>query len=186
MSVIRFGIVGSGYMGKTHSEAVHRLPNAELIAVAGGSRAPDLAKQYAVDLEDVDTLLRRSDIDAVVITTPHHLHYEQTLVALQEKKLVLVEKPLATSVDDCRQMVEMAAENKLILGVGYHQRFRVNNYTARALIRDGVIGDVVSIQVTMPTYAGAMQAGGIGSDYGLGGCEKKTFLELLQKKGYEI
>ncbi len=111
MSVIRFGIVGSGYMGKTHAEAVHRLPNAELIAVAGGSRAPDLAKQYAVDLEDVDTLLRRSDIDAIVITTPHHLHYEQTLVALQEKKHVLVEKPLATSVDDCNQMINLAAQN---------------------------------------------------------------------------
>lgn len=167
MSVIRFGIVGSGYMGKTHAEAVHRLPNAELVAVAGGTRAPDLAKQYEVDFEtDIDALLHRKDIDAIVITTPHHLHYEQTLVALQEKKHVLVEKPLATSVDDCNQMINLAAQNKLILGVGYHQRFRVNNYTARALIKEGAIGDVVSIQVSMPTYAGAMQAGGIGSDYG--------------------
>ena len=108
-------------MGKTHAEAVHRLPNAELIAVAGGSRAPELAKQYAVDLEeDVDTLLRRTDIDAVVITTPHHLHYEQALIAMQEMKHVLVEKPLATSVEDSRQMVELAAKNKLIMGVGYH------------------------------------------------------------------
>ena len=136
MSVIRFGIVGSGYMGKTHAEAVHRLPNAELVAVAGGTRAPDLAKQYEVDFEtDIDALLRRKDIDAIVITTPHHLHYEQTLVALHEKKHVLVEKPLATSVDDCNQMINLAAQNELILGVGYHQRFRVNNYTARALIR---------------------------------------------------
>lgn len=165
--MLRFGIVGSGYMGKTHAEAVHRLPNAELIAVTGGSRAPDLAKQYAVDFEeDVDTLLRRTDIDGVVITTPHHLHFEQALLAMQKKKHVLVEKPLATSVDDCNQMIKLASENKLILGVGYHQRFRVNNYTARALIKEGAIGDVVSIQVSMPTYAGAMQTGGIGSDYG--------------------
>lgn len=166
MSAIRFGVIGSGYMGKTHAEAIHRLPNAELIAIAGGSRAPELANQYEVDFEkDVDTLLHRSDIDAIVVTTPHHVHYEQTLLALQEAKHVLVEKPLATSVEDCNAMIELAAENQLVLGVGYHQRFRVNNYTARTLIKEGAIGDIVSIQVSMPTYAGAMQSGGIGSDY---------------------
>jgi predicted dehydrogenase len=51
MSKIRFGIVGSGFMGRTHAEAVQKLPNATLIAVAGGSRAPGLAEGCGVALE---------------------------------------------------------------------------------------------------------------------------------------
>jgi UDP-N-acetyl-2-amino-2-deoxyglucuronate dehydrogenase len=166
VSSIRFGIIGSGYMGRTHAEAIRRLSNAQLIALSGGSRAPALATDYEAEFhKDVDDLIQRDDIDAIVVTTPHHLHYEQTVSALKRNKHVLVEKPLATSVEDCHHMITLAQENKLILGVGYHQRFRVNNYQARALISDGVIGDVVAVQVSMPTYAGAMKVGGFGGDW---------------------
>ena len=69
MKKIRFGIIGSGYMGSTHAEAVRRLPNAELVAVAGGSRAPALAERYKMAFEaDKEALLRRADIDAIVVT----------------------------------------------------------------------------------------------------------------------
>ena len=61
-------------MGRTHAEAVRRLPNAELKAIAGGSRAPALAARYQVALEPTkESLFARPDIDAVVLTTPHHL-----------------------------------------------------------------------------------------------------------------
>jgi len=166
MQKIRFGIVGSGFMGRTHADAVRRLPNAELIAVAGGNRAPALAADYGVALESsVDDLLRRNDIDAVVITTPHHLHVDETVLALNEGKHALVEKPLATSVADCDRMMAAAAQNQRTLSTGYHQRFRVNNATARKLIAENAIGQVQAIQISMPTYAGTIKAGGFGGNW---------------------
>lgn len=166
MKRLRFGIFGSGFMGRTHAEAVRRLPNAELVAVAGGSRAPGLAERYGVACEpDAAALLRRKDIDAVVITTPHAVHVEEGLAALRSGRHILVEKPLTTTVADADALIAEAKRNSLTLAVGYQQRFRVNNARALALIREGAIGRVLAVQVSMPMYAGAIKAGGFGGNW---------------------
>jgi len=166
MKKLRFGILGSGFMGRTHAEAVRRLPNAELVAVAGGSRAPGLAERYGMALEpDYQSLVRRSDIDAVVVTTPHHVHVQETLAAIQEGKHVLVEKPMATTVEDSDKMIAAAKAAKLTLAVGYQQRFRVNNVKARELIKEGAIGKVLAALISMPMYAGTIKAGGFGGNW---------------------
>lgn len=166
MDMIRFGVVGSGFMGRTHAEAVRRLPNATLVAVAGGRRAPGLAESYGVTCEpSVEALLDRDDIDAVVITTPHHLHADETVRAFETGKHALVEKPLATSIADCDRMIEAAARHGRVLATGYHQRFRINNATARALIAQGAIGHVQAALISMPTYAGTIKAGGFGGNW---------------------
>lgn len=166
MKSYRFGIVGSGFMGRTHIEALKRLPNAKAVAVTGGSRAPGLAERYGIDfVADKDALLRRPDLDAVVITTPHHLHAAEALVALEHGKHVLVEKPLATTPEDCDRMIAAAARRGVALGVGYQQRFRVNNIRACELVRAGAIGQVQAVQVSMPMYAGAIKSGGFGGDW---------------------
>jgi len=159
-------MIGSGYMGRTHAEAIKRLPDtAELKAVWGGSRAPELAQRLGADLEtDLSHLVSRSDIDAVVITTPHHLHVEETLLALKAGKHVLVEKPLATTVEDCDRMIAAAA-GKLVLGTGYHQRFRRNNYTARDLVAGGAIGDVLTVQINQPFYIKGLREENFGGSW---------------------
>jgi predicted dehydrogenase len=166
MKKIRFGILGSGFMGRTHADAIKRLPNATLIAVSGGSRAPALAERYGVACEaGLAALVGRADIDAVIVTTPHHLHVDETLAALGAGKHVMVEKPLATSVADCDRMMAEAARQKRVLATGYQQRFRVNNAKARALIADNAIGRVLAVQVSMPMYAGAIKSGGFGGNW---------------------
>lgn len=167
MSKYRFGIIGSGYMGRTHAEAIKRASNAELVAVSGGTRAPALSQDYEAEFEDnFKKLLDRDDVDAVVITTPHSCHFEEAMYALNRDKHVLVEKPMATELEHCNQMIALSVEKKLALGIGYHQRFRVNNYGARDLIQNGEIGEVTTIQISMPMYAGAMKTGGFGGDWG--------------------
>ncbi len=166
MNKIRFGILGSGFMGSTHAEAIRRLPNAELIAVWGGRRAPALAERYKMAFEpDLDGLLKRPDIDAIIVTTPHHLHVDETLKAFAQGKHVLVEKPLATTVADCDLMLAAAAKHGRTLGVGYQQRFRTNCAVAGPMIRDGAIGKVLAAQVSMPMYSGTIKAGGFGGDW---------------------
>lgn len=166
MKKIRFGILGSGFMGRTHAEAVKRLPHTELVAISGGSRAPALAERYGVThVLEMPDLLRRSDIDAVVITTPHHLHVEEAVLGLEHGKAVLVEKPLATSVADCDRMIDAATRHKRLLAVGYQQRFRVNNAKAQSLVAENAIGEIQTILVSMPMYAGAIKSGGFGGNW---------------------
>ncbi len=166
MKILRFGIIGSGFMGRTHIEALMRLPDVAVVAVAGGKRAPGLAERYVIDfVEAKEQLLRRPDVDAIVITTPHHLHVDEALEAIAHGKHVLVEKPLATSAEDCERMIAAAAKRGVALAVGYQQRFRINNQKACELIRAGAIGRVQAFQISMPLYAGAIKSGGFGGDW---------------------
>ncbi|MCX6033065.1 MAG: Gfo/Idh/MocA family oxidoreductase [Chloroflexi bacterium] len=151
MKEVRFGITGSGYMARTHAEAIRRLGSAaRLVAFWGGSRAPDLAARYGVDCErTAEGLAKRPDIDAIVVTTPHPLHARETMLALEAGKHVLVEKPMATTLEDCDRMVDTAARRGLILAVGYTLRFRNNAPRARDLIAAGAIGRVLTMHYSM-------------------------------------
>ncbi len=153
-------------MGRTHAEAIARLPNdAVLTAIAGGSRAAGLAQRFGIAEEPIaKDLVRRTDVDAVIVTTPHHLHSPATLSALHVGKHVFVEKPLATSVADCDRMIAAAQAAKRVLGVAYHQRFRRNNQEARRLIRAGAIGTLQTVQISMPSQQ-PIGVSSFGSDW---------------------
>ena len=102
MNKIRFGITGSGYMGRTHAEAIKLLDqSATLVALWGGSRAPALADRYGIACEKtLEALVQRPDIDAVVIATPHKTHANEAVAALESGKHVMIEKPMATTLED--------------------------------------------------------------------------------------
>lgn len=155
------GITGSGFMGRTHAEAVRAVPGLRMVAVTGGRRSPGLADGYGIDREpDVQSLVRRSDVDAVLVTTPHDVHVQDALASIAAGKHVLVEKPLATSVSDCDRMIDAARRRSVTLAVGYHQRFRRNNLQARRLIREGAIGRILTVQTTMLTESSLRDGGG--------------------------
>lgn len=165
MSAIRIGVAGSGFMGRTHVDAARRLDCTRIVAVTGGSRAAQLAGDYEIDHEDsLDTLLQRDDIDALVIATPHYLHTEEAMAAAEAGKHVLVEKPLATSLEDCDRLITAFRDRGLTLSVGYHQRFRETNRKTRELIHSGAVGPVRCIQMSALFDAEAMR-----NDAGFGG-----------------
>jgi len=168
MSRIRIGVTGSGFMGRTHVDAASKLESTEIIAVAGGSRAEKLAADYEITCEsDAASLIRRDDIDAIVIATPHYCHFEEALLAAAAGKHALIEKPLATSVEDCEKMAAAFAESGLILSVGYHQRFRNSNKRTGELIQSGAIGPVRCIQTSALFDAETMRSGSqFGGDWG--------------------
>lgn len=165
MNKVRIGVIGSGFMGRTHVDAASKLESTVPVAVASGSRAAKLASDYGIDVEpDVESLVSRDDIDAIVISTPHWLHYEEAMAAAQAGKHVLVEKPMATTVEHCDAMTTAFKERGLVLSVGYHQRFRESNFTTRDLIQSGEIGDVRCIQMSALFDITALR-----SDPGFGG-----------------
>jgi|ERR1035437_3244641 predicted dehydrogenase len=151
MKKIRFGITGSGYMGRTHAEAIKaNNSTAELVAIWGGTRAPGLAERYGAAYEPtLEGLMRRKDIDAIVISTPHQNHVQEVMLAVEGGKHVLIEKPMATKVEDCDQMLAAAAQRKLLVGVAHNLRFRVNLPRVKELIAANAIGRVQSMHYSM-------------------------------------
>ncbi|HET7213871.1 MAG TPA: Gfo/Idh/MocA family oxidoreductase [Terriglobia bacterium] len=148
MDKVRVGIIGSGFMGRTNAETVARyLEGAELVAITGGTRAAPLAAEYHVACEPtVEQLLERKDIDAVLISTPHSEHARQTILAAHRGKHILLDKPMATTLEDCDRILDAVHKAGVNLMIMFGQRFRICNREARRLIREGAIGRVTMIQ----------------------------------------
>lgn len=156
---VRIGIVGSGFMGKTNAETVARyLRGAKLMAVAGGTRAPRLAAEYRVAHEPtVERLLERRDIDAVLISTPHAEHARQAVAAAEHGKHILLDKPMATTLEDCDRILEAVRRARVNLMIMFGQRFRICNREAHRLIQEGAIGRIKMIREVI------LNSGGLAS-----------------------
>src|SRR6185295_15408210 len=143
VSRVRCAVIGSGFAGSTYAEAVRYAADAELVVIAGGRNAEQLAALHGVRASaDVDTILDAADVDAVLIASPNPFHAPQTLRAAASGKHVLVEKPMAMNVAECRAMLEACERAGVVLMVGHHHRFRRNPMAAKLLLDRGTIGRV--------------------------------------------
>lgn len=147
MSKLHVGIIGAGFMGRTIAETVTQyVPDAELLAVAGGTRAAELAKQYNVAWErSPHDLVARRDLDAVFIHSPHSAHAAEAIDAAEHGKHIFLDKPMATSVAECDQILEAVRCTHVNLMIAFGQRFRICNKVAHDLIEKGEIGRVKMI-----------------------------------------
>jgi len=141
------GIVGAGFMGQTYARTIAtQVEGAALRAVAVGSRAPELAKEYGVVAEEsLDTLLARDDVDIVCIATPHALHGFQALAAATAGKHLLIDKPMACSVAECDAILAACKERSLRCDITYTQRDRICNTEMKRIIEEGTLGKVLRI-----------------------------------------
>jgi predicted dehydrogenase len=154
MQKVRVGIIGAGWAGSTHSEALRYAPSAELIAIADPKFAngdhPNLAEQYGAQaLTEAEALIIREDIDAIFIASPHHLHESQAVAAARAGKHVFVEKPMATSEEDCHEMIEACAQAGVRLMVGHFQRFREPAQAVNLVLESGVLGRILMVREMM-------------------------------------
>jgi predicted dehydrogenase len=159
MTEIRLGIIGSGFMGRTNAETITKYsPGARLVSIAGGSRAPQLAADYGVEYDpDIERLVSRQDIDAVFISTPHSQHAAHTIAAAKAGKHVLLDKPMAASIEECDRILTETRRMNVKLMIMFGQRFRLVNRRAHQLIQEGAIGRVQAIS------AFALNSGGLAS-----------------------
>lgn len=116
---IRIGLIGAGHIAGSH--AAHWQREAVITAVCSRRRssAERLAEQYDIPTvcNDENELLNRNDVDAVCISTPHHLHYPQAMAAMAAGKHVFCEKPLAMNGSEARDMYEKAIETGVKTGL---------------------------------------------------------------------
>ncbi len=149
MRTLRVGVIGLGFMGHRFSAIVRQLPTAELVAVAdireevGRKVAADNGVEYMPDgLE----LIRRPDVEAVVVCTPEDAHVEYCMEAIQRGKGVLVEKPISHTVESAEQMIRAARQKGVTLMVGHTLRFNPAWAQAKERILAGEIGEVKTIR----------------------------------------
>lgn len=146
--VLRIGIVGLGLAGGAMVPVVRSHPGVLLVAAA--EPQPALRERFArveglSAHPDLDSLLRRDDLDAVYVATPHQFHREHTVAAARSGRHVVVEKPMALSVADCDAMIAAAAEHGVQLVVGHTHGFDPAVLLLRRLVGDGVYGRLGSV-----------------------------------------
>jgi myo-inositol 2-dehydrogenase/D-chiro-inositol 1-dehydrogenase len=140
----RWGVIGYGLFGRWHAQLLGACEGARLVAIATASQAG--RDQARADhpgcrvVGDWRELLAARDIDAVSIVTPNHLHAGMAIAALEAGKAVLVEKPLATTVEGCERVTAAVARTRGLLSVGFELRFSAQWGAIRRLIDDGAIG----------------------------------------------
>lgn len=159
MQPIGIGMVGSGFMGLTYSEAISKhVRGARLVAVTGGKRAPVLAHDYGVAAEPtLASLLAREDVQAIVLACPDQTHCAQTLAGAAAGKHVLVEKPMAPTVAQCDQMIQACRQAGVNLAVVKTERYRQLTLKAKSMLGDGGIGRVWMLRTVSMFPAGLAQ-----------------------------
>ena len=149
MSKIKFAIIGLGWFGEKHGEALSAIPNVELYALCTRteSRLKELADRFGVRHISTDyrELLADPDVDAVSVVTMWNQHAAPTLAALEAGKHVFLEKPMASTMDDCRAIVAAAEAAKGMFMVGHICRFNPRYAAAKQEIAAGRIGRIVSM-----------------------------------------
>jgi predicted dehydrogenase len=143
---LRIGIIGVGNISAQYFAHLPSLPNLRLVAVAdiAMDRAREVAAEQGAEARTVDELLTSPDIDAVLNLTIPAAHVEVGTKALQAGKHVYAEKPLALKPEDAAPMLELAAERGLRVGSAPDTVLGTGIQTARRLIDDGAIGQVLT------------------------------------------
>lgn len=146
----KWGIIGLGKIARKFANDLLQISHAELHAVA--SRTLEKAKAFADEYGatnfygSYEEMILQGELDAVYIATPHVFHFENTLLCLQNKVAVLCEKPFAMNSDEVQQMIASAKANDTFLMEAFWTRFLPATLKVLEIIKEGKIGDVLSIK----------------------------------------
>ena len=152
MEKLKTGIIGCGKVGDFHAKAFEALENSEFTAVCDNNieRARAFADRYGVKAyDDIEAMIRECGLDVVSICTPHPLHANPAVIAADCGSNVLIEKPLASSLEDCDRIIEAGDRNHVTIGTMVQRRFYRPCMRIHQAIEDGKIGRPVLGMVTM-------------------------------------
>jgi UDP-N-acetyl-2-amino-2-deoxyglucuronate dehydrogenase len=149
-SKIKFGIIGQGHIGKRHAEMVRRNPHSELVAVC------DILDKDKLGLSDIkeklyaspgEMLAAHPEIEVVNICSPNGLHARQALIALENGKHVVVEKPMALHRQDCEQIIYKALQMHKQIFCVMQNRYSPPSVWLKEIVEKKIIGDIYMVQL---------------------------------------
>ena len=150
--MFKTGIIGCGKVAHLHAKALQNLEKSDFIAV--WSRTPSTAEKFSVQYgvkpySDISSMVKEEALDLVIVCTPHPFHKDPTNQAMEAGANVLVEKPLASSLEDCDSMIGTAEKFNKILGVISQRRWYAPVIRVKEAIDQGKIGDPVLGTINM-------------------------------------
>ncbi|WP_226701216.1 Gfo/Idh/MocA family protein [Priestia aryabhattai] len=150
MAKVKIGVIGCGSIAQHRHLPEYKMnEQVELVAVCdiNTERANSVAQQYGVKAyTNYEELLASDTVEAVSVCTPNYLHAPISVAALNSGVHVLCEKPMATSEEEAKAMIEAAKTNGKKLMIGHNQRFVASHQKARELIEKGEIGKIYSFR----------------------------------------
>lgn len=152
MSKLKVGIIGVGSIARIHIEAYQKHPDVEVYAFCdiNQKQLDKMGDQYGVDRRytNLDEMLALDEIDAVSVCTWNCAHASCTIAALDAKKHVLCEKPMAMNVEEAKEMKEAAERNEKLLMIGFVRRHGNDCDTMKEFIESDFFGDIYYAKAT--------------------------------------
>lgn len=153
--MINIAILGPGGIADDqHAPAVHLHPQTQLWSVLSRShdRALNFASKHHLHAQNaaftrLEDLLKDPALDAVIVATPDRFHARQVIQCAKAGKHILLEKPMATSLEECDEMIEVCKENNVVLALAYHLRWHAGHRLLASQIRNGLLGPLRHMRV---------------------------------------
>ena len=157
MCKVKWGVIGAGGIADRRTiPGMLPAKNAELIAVMDTNMEATkaLAKKHgaAFAYDSVDVLLKNPDVNAVYIASPVACHFEQAKKAALAGKHILLEKPLALTIAEGEELVELCKSKNVLFAAGLMMRFHAYHIKAKQLVSEGVLGDIVSARAQLTCW----------------------------------
>ncbi|WP_164219924.1 Gfo/Idh/MocA family oxidoreductase [Virgibacillus sp. YIM 98842] len=142
---MNFAIVGCGFIAKRHANAIDKVKNAKLVAVS--DKVPSAMEPYVIEYgatpyENFNEMLKRNDIDIVCICTPTGLHAPLSIKAAYAKKHIILEKPIAMTLEDTDKIINACKINDVKLSVVHPNRFRPVVRELRKIFDQNLLGKI--------------------------------------------
>jgi UDP-N-acetylglucosamine 3-dehydrogenase len=150
---VRVGVIGCGAIAqRRHLPEYQSRQDVEIFAVCDPNikRAQEVQELFGAHhaFSELSDMLGQPELDAVSICTPNQYHADMSIAALQARKHVLCEKPMATSLEAARQMVDVARSTGVFLMVGHNQRFMAPHIKAKMILNSGLLGKPLTFATT--------------------------------------
>lgn len=151
--MINVAIIGTGKISPTHIEGYLKFPKrCKIVALVDiyPEKAESTKKKYNLNCEVLDShkkLLGRKEIDLISVCTPPYVHCEIAKDFLDDGKNVIIEKPMAASLEECDIVLEAAQKNRTVLSVISQNRFRNPTWKLKKMLESGIAGKVLHAQV---------------------------------------
>jgi predicted dehydrogenase len=157
VDTVRWGIIGCGDVVEHKSgPPLYQTPQSELIAVMrrDENAARDFAKRHTVRrwYSDGDAILKDTEINAVYIATPHHLHLPYAMKAAEAHKTIFCEKPMGTSLSEAQSILETCRAHGVQLCVAYYRRFWPVSIKLKELLKENAIGSLIQARIQLCDY----------------------------------
>jgi predicted dehydrogenase len=194
MSKLKVGIIGLGGIARSHCDAIATLDNVEIVAVADlfEEKRREYMTKYGIPrgYASHTELLADDEVEAVAVVLGHQLHHRLTVDACNAGKHVLVEKPMALSLEQCDEMIAAAAANHVKLMVGNTQHYYATSLKAKEILDSGELGPLITAVCYMsknwgiagrrPQYRSRYHGGGMWMTNGVHVVDRLTWVMASQ------